>query len=289
MRVVTDSGTDLCLSPEESASLDIPIVHLTITLDGRTYREGIDIEPNEFFEMLAATKSLPVTSQPSPGDFADVYRKLAVTDPDILSIHMSSGLSGTFNSARLGAAMVPEANVTLFDTKTLGATAGWQVTAAARALKAGASVEDALAQAQRIGDASETLYTLRDLTYLIHGGRISHMKGLIASVLDFKPIIRVEKTNGTYQQTGQVRSFKRVIAAIVEIVAQQHPRGAPLRVQAVHSADPTGAEMLREQVDKHFECTWLPTRQLSLGLSAHVGPSMIALGYAPEEVFAELP
>lgn len=243
MQIVTDSGTDLWLSPEQAAELDIHIVPLIVTLEGKPYREGVDIQPAEFYRLLAATDSLPITSQPSAGEFAEVYRRLAVTDPDILSIHMTSGLSGTFNSAQAGAAMVPEANITLVDTKTLSAAAGWQVEAAARALKAGWSKEQALALMERIGAASESMYTLKELKYLIHGGRISHMKGLIASVLNLKPLIGVEKVNGTYVQLGQARTFKRAVKGLVDLIGQQHAPGSALRVQVLHSYNPEGAGM----------------------------------------------
>jgi len=144
-----------------------------------------------------------VTSQPSAGSFAETYRRLAATDPDILSVHISSGLSGTVNAAQAGAAQVPEANVTIIDTKTLSAPAGWQVEAALRGAQAGWSKERILALVARIRDASDCLYTLDDLTYLIHGGRISHMKGLIASLLHIKPLIGVEKERGTYVQLAR--------------------------------------------------------------------------------------
>ena len=87
MRIVTDSGTDLWLSSEQADELNIHIVPLIVTLEGKSYREGVDIQPAEFYRLLAATDSLPITSQPSAGEFAEVYRRLAVTDPDILSIH----------------------------------------------------------------------------------------------------------------------------------------------------------------------------------------------------------
>ena len=134
MQIVTDSGTDLWLPAEQAAELNIHIVPLRVTLEGKSYREDVDIQPQEFYRLLEATEALPTTSQPSAGDFADLYRKLAETDPEILSIHMTSGLSGTFNSAQAGAKLVPEANITLVDTKTLSAAAGWQVEAAARAI-----------------------------------------------------------------------------------------------------------------------------------------------------------
>jgi DegV family protein with EDD domain len=118
-----------------------------------------------------------------------VYRSLAEKDPDILSIHITAGLSGTFNSAKAGADLAPEARVTHVNTKTLSAAAGWQVKAAARAVKAGWTLDKILPMLQKISDASESIYTLEELKYLIHGGRISHMKGLIASLLNIKPII----------------------------------------------------------------------------------------------------
>ena len=289
MQIVTDSGTDLWLPPEQVAELDIHIVPLVVTLEGKSYREGVDIQPEEFYRLLAGTDSLPITSQPSAGDFAETYRRLAVTDSDILSIHMTSGLSGTYDSAQAGAKMVPEAKVTHVDTKTLSAAAGWQVEAAARAGKAGWSKERILALMERIGAASESMYTLSELKYLIHGGRISHMKGLIASVINLKPLIGVEKENGTYVQLGQVRTFKRAVKRLVDLMARQHPSGSALRVQVLHSHNPEGAAMLREQIDQRYDCTWLPGGPMSLVLGAHTGPSMVGIAYAALVTFADIP
>ena len=289
MQIVTDSGTDLWLPPEQVAELDIHIVPLIVTLEGKSYREGVDIQPDEFYRSLAATDSLPITSQPSAGDFAETYRRLAVTGPDILSIHMSSGLSGTYTAAQAGANLVPEVNVTLVDTKTLSAAAGWQVEAAARALKAGWPKEQVLTLIERIGTASESVYTLKELKYLIHGGRISHMKGLIASVLNLKPLIGVEKVNGTYVQLGHVRTFKGAVKGLVDLMANQHAPGSALRVQVGHSHNPEGAAMLREQIDQWFDCTWLPVGPISLALGAHTGPSMVGVAYASLVAFAEMP
>jgi DegV family protein with EDD domain len=289
MQIVTDSGTDLGLTPQELAELNIHVVPLVVTLDGKSYREGLDIQSGQFYQLLAATDSLPVTSQPAVGEFAEIYRRLAATDPEILSIHMTSGLSGTFNAARTGAEMVPEANVTLVDTKTLSAAAGWQVKAAARAMKAGWPKERILALVRRVGEASESIYTLDDLKYLIHGGRISHMKGLIASVLRLKPLIGVEKIHGTYVQLGQARVFKRAVKGLVDRITQDHASGSALLVQVLHAHNPSGAAMLRELIDQQFDCTWLPVGPMSLVLGAHTGPSMVGVAYASLPALGEMP
>lgn len=289
MQIVTDSGTDISFTPLEMKEHNVHVVPLTVTLGGKSYREGIDIKPDEFYDLLDAAEGMPVTSQPAAGEFALVYRELAKKDPDILSIHISSGLSGTVNSAIAGAAMVPEANVTVIDTKTLSVPAGWQVETAARALKAGWEPQRVLDMVKRVGDDTNVLYTLKELKYLIHGGRISHLKGLLASVLNIKPIIGVEKERGTYVTLGQARSFANAVKAAVEQITRRVETAVPIRAQVVHASNPEGAQQLMEEVAARFKVDWVPVRQLSLVLGAHVGRSMIGVCYAPSDEFASLP
>jgi DegV family protein with EDD domain len=288
MQIVTDSGTDLFLDAEQRGE-QVHIVPLVVTLDGQSYREAVDIEKAEFYRLLAASGSLPITSQPSVGVFAEIYQRLAATDPDILSIHISSGLSGTVNAALAGAAQVPEANVTVVDTKTLSSASGWQVEAALRAIRAGWLKEQVLALVARVGEATNAIFTLNELQYLIHGGRISHMKGLIASVLNLKPLIGVEKVRGMYEQRGQSRSFKGAVRGLADLIAKQHAPGSALRVQVLHAQNPEGADLLHEELDRRFACTWLPSGQISLVLGAHTGPSLVGVAYAAAEALAGMP
>jgi len=289
MQIVTDTGMDLYLPPELMPEIPIHIVPHTITLNEKSYRSGEDIQADELQKMLMATTSFPITSQPSAGDFAEMYRKLAVADRDILSIQMSSGLSGTYNAARLGAEMTPEANVTVIDTKTLCAALGWQVAAAARALKAGWPVEKITALIERIGAATESMYTLDELKYLIHGGRISHMKGLVASMLRIRPLIGVEKVGGTYSQLGMARTFEKALQGLVDNMLKHHKPGTALRVQVLHSYNHAGVEALRNLIAPVFNCTWMPTHYMSPALAAHTGPSMVGVAFAAADVFEGLP
>lgn len=286
MQIVSDRGMDL--SPEQSRGLDIHLVPLVLTLDGRSYRSGVDIQPDEFYQLLATAQGFPTTSQPSAGDFAELYRGLAARDPDILSIHISSGLSGTVNAARAGAEMVPEANVTVIDSKTLSGAEGWQVEAAARAVRAGWPRERVLDLVSRVRDTTDTVFTLQTLRYLIHGGRISHIKGLLGQVLNIKPLIAVEKERGTYVQAGQARSLNKAIAKLADHVARQHAPGSAMRLQILHAHNPTGAALLRERLDHMFRCTWLPTGPIAPVLGAHTGPGLVGVVFAPADAF-ELP
>jgi DegV family protein with EDD domain len=289
MQIVSDTGADIYLPEHLMPNTEIHLIRHTITLDEQTYYSGDTIQSDELQRKLIATSSFPTTSQPAAGDFAAMYKKLASDDPDILSIHMSSGLSGTVNAAHAGAEMVPEANVTIVDTKTLSVVLGWQVAAASRALKAGWAKEKIIELIHRIGDASESIYTLNDLKYLIHGGRISHMKGLVASVLRIRPMIGVEKVGGTYVQLGMARTFEQAIKGLVDLVTKHHAPGTALHVQVGHALNPEAVQKLRDQVDARFDCTWMPIGYMSPALAAHTGPSMIGVAFAPQSVFDNLP
>jgi DegV family protein with EDD domain len=283
MKIVTDSATDTHLLEEKD--MDIHIVPLKVTLEENTYLDGIDISPDDFYRVLENSSGLPVTSQPSAGEFAELYRELAKKDPDILSIHISSGLSGTVNSALVAKDMVPEANVTVVDTKTLSGAAGWQVQAALRGVREGWPLEKILKKLKDIADATYSLYTLKELKYLIHGGRISHIKGLIASVLQIKPLIGVHKELGNYTQEGQARSFGNALNGIVDIMRAKIDQSRPLRVQIAHTGNPEGAQQLKDKVTETYKCDWLHSGQISFVLGAHTGPSMVGIAFAPSEVF----
>jgi len=283
MQIVTDSGMDL--SETDSAGLDIHTLPLRITLNGKTYVGGKDIDYVTFYQILTDTGAFPITSQPSPGDFADLYRELAKTDPDILSIHISSGLSGTCNSARLGAQMVPEANVTILDSKTLSGPLGWQVQAAAHAVRAGWMMGDIIKLVDQIRENQQTLFTLGDLKYLIHGGPISHLKGLLASMLNIKPIIGVAKDDGKYYNWGQAPTLRRAIHRMADIVAQKFSQNIPLRIQFIHGNNMEGVNLLKERIAGMFDCVFDETIPVAPVLGAHTGPSVVGIAAAPLYIF----
>ena len=283
MQIVTDSGMDL--SEEQTWGLKIHCVPLRITLEEKTYIGGKDIDYQTFYQLLSDTQAFPTTSQPAPGEFAALYRELAKKDPDILSIHLSSGLSGTCHSASLGAEMVPEANVTIIDSKTLSCPLGWQVQAAAQAINAGWNLEEITHLIEKIRQYTEGIFTLSDLKYLIHGGRISHLKGLMASLLNIKPIIGVAKDDGKYYAWGQEITFKRAIQKLVDIITDQIPAGTPLRVQILHGNNPAGVELLQERLNQLYECWYEKVVPVAPLLGAHTGPSVVGLAVAPLEIF----
>jgi DegV family protein with EDD domain len=287
MQILTDRGMDL--APEQMEGFNLRFVPLSLTLEGKTYLSGIDVQPAEFYKMLSETESFPTTSQPSAGEFAEIYREMAKTDPDILSIHISSGLSGTINSATAGAKMVPEANVTIFDSKTLSVPLGWQVEAAARALKAGWPLDRILDLLRSIGAKSEGVYTLQNLNYLIHGGRISHLKGLVASMLNIKPVIGVNHETGKYETHAQEITLKRAINKLGDVIAGIFPGEKVMRVQLLHGQNLEGVELLRKRMEQLFDCHFEPTVPVAPVLGAHTGPSLVGLAVGPLSAFKNVP
>lgn len=283
MIIVTDRAADL--SPDFVKEFNIHFASLRIQLDDRTYEGGVDLEPEKFYKLLEATGSFPITSQPSAGEFAQIYRELAKEGEDILSIHISSGLSGTYNAAAAGALMVPEAKITLWDSMTLSCPLGWQVELAARMSKTGASMEEILKHLTALRENVEGLFTLDTLKYLIHGGRISHIKGLLASVLNIKPIIGVDKIYGKYIQLGRHVSVRRSIQGLAEVVAEKYGVGSRLRVQLLHGDNPEGVELLRQKLTELFDCVWLPTLPVAPVLGAHTGPGLVGLSVGPATLF----
>ncbi len=286
MQIVTDSATDTQLLKNDQLKMNI--VPLKVTLGEKSYRDGIDISADDFYKVLEKSSELPITSQPSVGEFAEMYRKIAKNDPDILSIHMSSGLSGTIDSARAARELVPEANVTIVDTKTLSAASGWQAAAAFNAIKEGWSKENILEKLSEISAMAHSFYTLKELKYLIHGGRISHMKGLVASVLQIKPMIGVDKITGKYTQAGQARSFPKALDGIVDLISKSLPNVESIKAQVLHTANPEDAATLKDKISQAFKCSWLPTGQISFVLGAHTGPSMVGVAFAPQSVLEGL-
>ncbi len=286
MQIVTDRACDITAA--QLQGLDVHFAPMFLTLEGKSYSSGEDLSPEEFYDLLERTDALPITSQATAGDFATLYRRLAEKDPQILSIHISSGLSGTLDSARMGAEAVPEAQVTFWDSHTLSCPLAWQVEAAARAIQDGWALEQVLQLLQQVHTVTEGLFTVETLKYLIHGGRISHLKGLLASLLQIRPLIAVEKDSGKYYTLGQERTNRRAIEKLAESLLRFYPEGSLLRVQLLHGNNPTGLEVLREAVGKFFQCHWVPTACVGPILGAHTGPSLIGLCTAPLEVFGGL-
>ena len=282
MQIVTDSAADL--APSQIAGLPIHFTTLRLSLGGVPFTGSNE----EFYQKLSETDEYPVTSQAAAGEFAELYRKVAKTDPDILSIHISGGLSGTINSARVGASMVPEAKVTFWDSRTLSAALGWQVEAAARMVVKGFKLDKILERLTQIRDTVDGMFTIKEMKYLIHGGRVSHLKGLLASVLNIKPIIGVDHTTGMYTNAAQDMTFKRAMTRMINLDKIRYAGMGALRAQIVHGNNPEGVEFIRKKAEEELHCKFDETVPVAPALGAHTGPSLAGIIVGPLSLFSDL-
>lgn len=282
MRIVVDSGMDL--SPELIEKYQITVVPLTLILEGKTYVGEKDITNEQFYAALAETDAFPSTATPTPGNFAQVYRDIAKEDPDILSIHISSGLSSTIESAKSGGAHVPEANITYIDTKALSVTFGWQVEMAAKAIEKGASIEKIKEILQNVAENSNVMFTLKELKYLVHGGRISHLKGLLASMLRIKPVITVTKDDGVYETVAQTRTLNKALNLIVDKLVEKYGN-QPLRIQMVHTGNVEDLNHVKKLIEEKLNAQILPSLAVATALGAHTGPTLLGVGFGLMSAF----
>lgn len=286
MQIVTDWGADL--NPEFLKKLNIHFIPLPVTMRGVTYERDGELDKERFYKELTDTNVFPSTSAPSVGSLVNLYRKLAEEDSDILSIHISSGLSSTFNIARVAARQVPEANIVVVDSKVLSCLQGWQVEAAARAVKAGWSLKRILALLDRIRALADGAFTVQSLGYLVHSGRLGHLKGMLASMLNIKPIIGIEKIGGTLISYGKEMTIRRALDRMVELITQFYPKETALRVQPVHGNNLEVVNLLIEKIRQRFTCQIDPVLSVAPVLGAHAGPSVVGFGVVPQEVFCDL-
>jgi DegV family protein with EDD domain len=286
MIIVSDNACDI--PAEKSRKMGIVKVPLSLSFNGIDYPDSNDVKPGFFYKQLRENPDLfPTTSQTSAGEFVKVYEKLVQAGQEILSVHISSGLSGTYHSAQVAIEIVrqrfPDCKIHLWDTKTLSVAEGWQVLTAYSLDKAGKSLDEIFQALGELRDHSKFFFTLDTLKYLIHGGRISHISGLIASLLNIRPIITVGP-DGKYVDAGKFISFKRALNGMVPVIQKRFDGTRQLRVQVVHGENFTGVDLLVGLLKQHFNCLIDPVIQGDVAAGAHVGSSIVglAIGYADD-------
>jgi DegV family protein with EDD domain len=281
--IVTDSTCDL--PPGRYDQYDIRLVPLKVMFGEESYRSGIDMDLPQFVERLERGDTHPTTSQPTVDDFATLYEGLIDTGRPILSIHVSEGLSGTVNAARLAAQRFPDAAISVWNSGTISAALGMQVLAAARAAAAGYSVEHILPLLEQTHAQTDLLFSLDDLSFLAKGGRIGAVQYHVAQALHIKPIITVSKsgdTAGTYISAGRVRSLEKAVAAFVRHIVDDVGAGGQLRAMTFHGVGrtPELAARLGEKLQENFDCVFLETAYSTPVLGVHVGPLALDIAYA---------
>ncbi|NPA26618.1 MAG: DegV family protein [Chloroflexi bacterium] len=275
--VVTDSTAYL---PEDLRQrYNIRVVPLRLHWGDQTYRDGIDITPETFYQRLRQAQEIPTTSQPPMQDFLDTYRALAEEGYDaIVAVLISSGISGTVASAR-AAAQECRLPVQVVDTRSTSVAQGWIALEAARAAEQGASLEEVVARAEAVRERMAIWFVVDTLKYLHKGGRIGGASRLLGTMLNIKPLLYFTP-HGTIDALERVRTKRRALLRMVDL-AIQHAGDRPVNVGITHADAEDTLRALEHELQRCLDVREWLRAPLSPVLGAHVGPGTIGLAVYP--------
>ncbi|MGJ9381969.1 DegV family protein [Salipaludibacillus sp. CF4.18] len=274
VKIVTDSTLDLPM--DIIKKLDITIVPLTVTIDGESYLDGIDISSSEFSKMLVNAKDVPGSSQPSTGQFLEVYDRLGKDGNPIISIHMTSGMSGTFNSAKTASEMT-DLDVTVVDSNFISVALGFQVREAAEMALKGANVQEILDRLEQVRKNSSLYIMVDTLEYLAKGGRIGRGRALLGSLLKIKPIASLD--DGVYTPINKVRTYMQMIKFMKKKFEEETSGKIVKGVGIAQIEAKELAIQLRDALSQMTDFEDIFIIETTPIVSTHTGPGALALMY----------
>lgn len=277
--LVVDGGVDL--PPGVAEEYGIQVVPLMVHFGTETYRSGIDMTAEQFYRRLREGGEFPTTSQPSAGEYHAAYLKAAEAGRPILSIHVSTGLSGSFNSARTAREMLPNLDITMVDTKTLSGEMAMQVLVAAEMARQGKPIAQIVELLQGLYENSQLYFTIDKLDYLRKGGRIGRVAGAVAGLLGIRPVVKVDKANGTYVAASKARSFRRAIDEIVERIVADVGEGREVSLMIMEGDCRAEVERFLTNLRSRVKLVWLKQLHANPSLGAHIGPDAMGVAYYP--------
>jgi DegV family protein with EDD domain len=277
IRIVTDSTSDI--SPEVARNWGITVVPAYVNFtsnDGRveTLKDGLDVSTDDFYERLANSETLPTTSQPTIGDFTEVYETL-IEDPRdmIVSIHVSAKLSGTYNSAvQAKRSLKNPAQVEVIDSQSASMGLGLVVLGAARALSAGGEFQQVTAEIETAIPRIRGYFLLDTLEYLVKGGRISKAQGFLGNMLSVKPILAIQ--NGEVRRYDRVRSRRKGLQRLVKIA---DGLGGIAEGCIIYNDTLQDAETLYNDIRRLIPTTEIPIVRPGPSIGVHTGPGMVGI------------
>jgi DegV family protein with EDD domain len=274
--IVTDSTADL--PSEYLDSHGISSVPLIVTYQHKEYLDGIDITASELYRRMKEEKAVFTTSQPSVGAFEEVYRALLKDSEQILSIHISSGLSGTVAAAESAAENVGRDRIIVYDSKGTSAFLGILVQVAAALIEQGATVAEAIEHLDRIRQSMQGIFTLPTLEYLSRGGRIGAASAFLGSVLQVKPVLALDR-EGKIVPLERIRTFSRAVSRLEEIVKATADVHGEVYAGVAHADAEQTALGIASAI--HKLCKSVSIVQIGPVVGSHMGPGSVGICFVP--------
>jgi DegV family protein with EDD domain len=276
IKIVTDSSAYL---PEATIRQhDIRIVPLCVHFGEEAFREGVDLSSKDFYRRLKEAPELPTTSQPSAGEFHEVFQDLVDQGHEIITLTISSKLSGTWNSATMAKDMMPDAKISVVDTLSVSVGLQLMVEAAAEAINAGATRQEIVDQIEAIKRKVSILFAVDTLEYLAKGGRINNAKAFMGTLLKVKPILALQ--DGAIEPLEQVRSRRKALGRMLDLVVEQMgDNGAKAKVGVTHALVPDEAEACRQGLQDRLGCSKPFLSEIGPAIGTHTGPGVIGVAF----------
>jgi len=272
VRIVTDSTADL--PGDLVKEYGIAVVPLKVRFGDEVFLDGVDMNSRQFYERLSSGNQFSSTSQPSPAEFAEVYGKFVENGESIISIHISSAMSGTYQSAKLAAATFEEADIKVIDSRYVSTALGLAVLEAARAAREGRSRDEILELIYSILNKIEVYFFVDTLKHLEHGGRIGKATAFLGTVLNIKPVCTIK--DGEVYPVEKVRGRKRALERLLQL-AEERSAGKKIRCSLVHGNDPDTLEKLKAEAKKRLNIDEMVCSQLGAVVGTHAGPGVLGI------------
>jgi DegV family protein with EDD domain len=278
-KVIIVADSTAYLPPSLVAQYNVIVAPLLVNWDGQSYRDGVDMQPVEFYERLKKSKSIPTSSQVPVSAFEQVFKQLLEQGQEILTVTISSKFSGTLDSAiQAKAAMGNGAPIELVDSLSAAGQEGLVVLAAARAAQEGASLAECKRVAEQVQANSGLLITVETLEFLHRGGRIGGGSRFLGTALNIKPILEI--VDGKIEAAERVRTRNKAVARVIELAETRLAGRKPVHIMVVHAnAEAEGRAMLELAAQKLNAVDALLS-DVSPVIGVHVGPGTLGLGYA---------
>lgn len=273
--IITDSTSYIPLEIREK--YNIIVVPLSVTFGNKSYEEETELGADEFYTLVRDSKELPKTSQPSIGYITDKLTELAENYDAAIAIHLSSGISGTFNTMQTAGNMVEDIKVYPFDSEISCMPQGFYVIEAAKMVEEGKSPEEIIARLNEMKQSMRAYFVVDDLQHLHRGGRLSGTQALVGSMLQVKPILHFHETK--IVPFEKIRTQKKAIKRIVEMFEEDAKTGRAIRATVIDANVPELGERVAEDLRSRFPNATIETSYFGAVIGTHLGEGSLGIGW----------
>jgi len=278
VKIVTDSTGYLPLELLEQ--YDIRVVPLNVHFgEDRVYQEGVNLTNDEFYQMLAEAPELPTTSQPSPGQFRDVFGELTEAGHQVVCIVISQKMSGTYQSAVEASRAFPDADIAVIDSEFVAGGLAIITLTAAEMAADGRSLDQIVKRVEQMKQDTRLFFVVDTLEYLQKGGRIGTASALLGTMLKVKPILTVSE--GIVQPVDRVRTKRKAVQRVLAEMEDSVSPNQPVLVTVMHALAPDEARELESEVQRRLQCERILTIDIGSVVGIHTGPGVVGAAICP--------